>query len=61
MNIDNKISMSRKKPVTEEEIKNFLKREYGDRGGINDREEARKALKENGASKELIWLVLGDY
>jgi len=53
--------MSRKKPVTEQEIKEFIRREYGEREGIKDREEARKALKENGASKELIWLVLGDY
>ena len=52
--------MRRKKPVTEQEIKNFIKREYGDRGGIGDREEAKKAMKQNGASKELIRLVLGN-
>jgi len=52
--------MSKKRPPTSKDIKEFIKREYGEREGIKDREEARKALKENGASQELIRLVLGD-
>jgi len=52
--------MSKKRPPTSEDIKAFIKREYGEREGINDREEAKKAMKQNGASDELIRLVLGD-
>ena len=52
--------MGKKEQTSYTSLREFIKEEYGDRGGINDREEAKKAMKQNGASDELIRLVLDD-